>query len=100
MPKVVIENNEGFYKDLFESEEAKDIESFILGFREGRNVEKLCRGFDTILATPTTADHYSAYSNMFDLGVSIGGLIEKHGISFNKGLSLGRKNLVGKVKVV
>lgn len=94
MPKVVIENNEGFYKDLFESEEAKDIESFILGFREGRNVEKLCRGFDAI------ADHYSAYSNMFDLGVSIGGLIEKHGISFNKGLSLGRKNLVGKVKVV
>ena len=94
MPKVVIENNEGFYKDLFESEEAKDIESFILGFREGRNVEKLCRGFDAI------TDHYSAYSNMFDLGVSIGGLIEKHGISFNKGLSLGRKNLVGKVKVV
>ena len=44
MPKVVIENNEGFYKDLFESEEAKDIESFILGFREGRAVEKLCRG--------------------------------------------------------
>jgi len=94
MPKVVIENNEGFYKDLFESEEAKDIESFILGFREGRNVEKLCRGFDAV------ADHYSAYSNMFDLGVSIGGQIEKHGVSFNKGLSLGRKNLVGKVKVV
>ena len=94
MPKVVIENNEGFYKDLFESEEAKEIEAFVAGFLEGRNVEKLCRGFDAI------EDHYSAYSNMFDLGVSIGGLIERHGVSFNKGLLLGRKNLVGKVKVV
>ena len=94
MPKVVIENNEGFYKDLFESEEAKEIESFVKGFLEGRNVEKLCRGFDAV------ADHYSAYSNMFDLGVSIGGLIEKHGMSFNAGVSLGRKNLEGKVKLV
>jgi len=94
MPKVVIENNEGFYKDLFESEETKEIEAFVTGFKEGRNVEKLCRGFDAI------ADHYSAYSNMFDLGVSIGGLIERHGVSFNKGLLLGRKNLVGKVKVL
>jgi len=94
MPKVVIENNEGFYKDLFESEEAKEIESFILGFREGRNVERLCRSSGVV------EQHYAAYSNMFDLGVSIGGLIEKHGVSFNKGLSLGRKNLEGKVKVV
>ena len=93
MPKVVIENNEGFYKDLFESEQAKEIEAFVAGFLEGRNVEKLCRR-DAI------ESHYQAYSNMFDLGVSIGGLIEKHGMSFNKGLSLGRKNLAGKVKVV
>ena len=94
MPKVVIENNEGFYKDLFESEETKEIEAFVAGFLEGRNVEKLCRRSDAV------ESHYDAYKNMFDLGVSIGGLIEKHGMSFNKGVSLGRKNLEGKVKVV
>ncbi len=94
MPKVVIENSEGFYKDLFESEETKEIEAFVAGFLEGRNVEKLCRSSDVV------ASHYTAYSNMFDLGVSIGGLIEKHGMSFSKGVSLGRKNLEGKVKVV
>ena len=94
MPKVVIENNEGFYKDLFENEEAKEIESFILGFKEGRNVEKLCRSHDVV------ADHYTGYTGMFDLGIAIGGLIERHGASFNIGLSMGRKNLQGKVKLV
>jgi hypothetical protein len=94
MAKVVIENNEGFYKDLFENEEAKEIEAFILGFKEGRNVEKLCRSHDVV------ADHYTGYTGMFDLGIAIGGLIEKHGVSFNIGLSMGRKNPEGKVKVV
>jgi len=94
MPKVVIENNEGFYKDLFENEEGKEIESFILGFKEGRNVEKLCRAHDTV------PDHYTGYTGMFDLGIAIGGLIAKHGRSFHIGLSMGRKNLQGKVKVV
>lgn len=94
MAKVVIENKEGFYKDLFENEEAKEIESFILGFKEGRNVEKLCRSHDVV------ADHYTGYTGMFDLGIAIGGLIERHGASFNMGLSMGRKNLDGTVKVV
>ena len=94
MPKVVIENNEGFYKDLFENEEGKEIESFILGFKEGRNVEKLCRAHDTV------PDHYTGYTGMFDLGIAIGALIAKHGRSFHIGLSMGRKNLQGKLKVV
>jgi hypothetical protein len=94
MPKVVIENKEGFYKDLFENEEGKEIESFILGFKEGRNVEKLCRSHDVV------PDHYTGYTGMFDLGLAIGGLSAKHGQSFSVGLNLGRKNLQGKVKVV
>ena len=94
MPKVVIENKEGFYKDLFENEEGKEIESFILGFKEGRNVEKLCRSHDVV------PDHYTGYTGMFDLGVAIGGLSAKHGQSFSIGLNLGRKNPVGKLRVV
>ena len=94
MPKVVIENNEGFYKDLFENEEQKEIESFILGFKEGRNVEKLCRSHDVV------PDHYTGYTGMFELGLAIGALREKHGGAFSVGLHHGRKNLEGKVKVV
>ena len=94
MPKVVIENKEGFYKDLFENEEVKEIEAFILGFKEGRNVEKLCRSHDVV------PDHYTGYTGMFELGLAIGSLREKHGGSFSIGLTLGRKNPVGKLKVV
>ena len=94
MSKVVIENKDGFYKDLFQNDEAKEIESFVLGFGEGRNVEKLCRSHEVV------PDHYTGYVGMFDLGIAIGKLVSKHGDSFAKGLSLGRANLQGKLKVI
>ena len=98
MPTVVIETKDGFYKDLYKGDE---VENFILGFREGRNAEKLRRSNLMTIANEE-GSAYELFVSHFELGIALGKMIIEKGEAFEVGMLLGKKNtlLNGKLKVV
>jgi hypothetical protein len=89
MAKVVIENEEGFYKDLGEFDTKEEITAFVEGYKAGRKYQK------EVLTIPNLTSQ-----DAYELGWKHCESKEVSSNPYMLGLEAGRRLLKGKLKVV
>lgn len=89
MAKVVIENEEGFYKDLGEFDTKEEITAFVEGYKSGRKYQK------EVLTIPNLTPQ-----DAYELGWNHCAGKEVSSNAYMLGLEAGRRLLKGKLKVV
>lgn len=87
--KLVLENEEGFYKDLAEFDTKEEITAFVEGFKVGRKYQKEVLNIPNL--TPQEA---------YELGWQHCAVREVSSKAYIAGLEAGRRLLKGKLKVI